>query len=313
MGGDSLGVVELLAGMRERFGVDVTASTVLDAPTVGQLAAWLDAPRHAHRRRPGAPHLVGLRVGTGGRTLFCATGGGDPAVSLRALSDVLATHDFYAMQARGLEERALPDRSIEGMASRNIEAMRAVQPHGPYALGGYSFGGLVAFEMACQLRKVGDAVDLLVELDTVAPGNLGGLARRARKRSEQLRAGAPDGGLARVAVVGARSARFAARSAYAHAQRRLVIASVGVIPRRGLAQYDAFYRLHALMARKYRPSSTCDAPVLVVRTGEGAGDLGWSTLTSRRVTVVDVHADHLDLLRAPAVNQVGRYVSDALS
>src|SRR5262249_39074683 len=77
---------------------------------------------------------------------------------------------FYAFQARGLDndtQEAVSD--VETMAEQYIEAMRRVQPVGPYQLGGWSMGGIVAFEMARQLHALGQSVSLLALLDTVLP------------------------------------------------------------------------------------------------------------------------------------------------
>jgi thioesterase domain-containing protein len=205
----------------------------------------------------------------------------------------------------------MPDRSIEAAARRNLDAIRSVQPNGPYALGGHSFGGMVAFEMACRLRAAGEAVDVLIVLDSDAPLGRRRLARRIRGRREVITADAPRRGVPYGIVVAARAMRALAGSAYAHAERRATAASVGWVTRRGVAQYDAFYRLHGVMARKYRPSTNFDGRVVVLRAS-GSGDLGWSQLTTGPVTVVRVPGDHNSLLRSPAVEEVGRQVSDVL-
>ena len=76
---------------------------------------------------------------------------------------------FYGLQPRGMDGKFPPFNRIEDIAAHYIEAMREVQPNGPYFIGGWSFGGLVAFEMAQQLVKAGDEVGLLAILDTGAP------------------------------------------------------------------------------------------------------------------------------------------------
>ena len=164
LGGDSLGAIELQEGIAEQFGIDLPTSTLLEAPTVATLSARL-----LHRRPGRTSPVVPLRTGRGGVPFFCVTGAGAPALSLRALTDAIDDRDVYTIQARGLEERAFPDRSIEAAARRYLREIRALQPTGPYTLGGYSFGGLVAFEMASRLRAAGEDVTLLVLLDTTAP------------------------------------------------------------------------------------------------------------------------------------------------
>ncbi|HXY91692.1 MAG TPA: AMP-binding protein, partial [Acidimicrobiia bacterium] len=329
LGGDSLSVVELLAGVADRFSVDIPASTVLDAPTVAELALRL-----SHRRPRDASPVVPLRTGTSGMPFFCMTGGGAPAISLRALSDAITGYDFYAVQPRGLEERALPDRTVADAARRNLIALRGVQPQGPYALGGYSFGGLVAFEMACRLRGVGEEVVLLVILDRTAPLGVPSVANRMLARADALRVGTPVGRLRRAATVAARAATFCVASGYRHAERRITLTSAGLIPRRGYHQYDVFLRLNARMSREYKPSTTFDGPVLVVRGSTSIGrppnvvvdpdldavardrrlmhDLGWSKLVSGPLSVIEIPGDHFDVMRQPAVEQVAAHVNTAL-
>src|SRR5262249_42773901 len=152
------GVVELTAAIADRFSVDLPTSTVLDAPTVAELSLRL-----SHRRPRGASPVVALRTDAPGpgSPVFCVTGGGAPAISFRALSEAMPDRNMYAIQPRGLEERALPDHSVVAAARRNVLAIRAVQPSGPYSLLGYSYGGIVAFEMACRLRSLSEEVTLL--------------------------------------------------------------------------------------------------------------------------------------------------------
>ena len=76
---------------------------------------------------------------------------------------------FYGLQARGIDGILRPHETIEEMATAYLPEVRALQPHGPYVFGGYSGGGLVAFEMAQQDRSQGDDVGLIVLLDTFPP------------------------------------------------------------------------------------------------------------------------------------------------
>ena len=76
---------------------------------------------------------------------------------------------FYGLQPIGLDGKSSPLTRIEDMATHYIEALQRVQPKGPYFLGGWSFGGWVAFEMAQQLQKSGEEVALVAVLDTLAP------------------------------------------------------------------------------------------------------------------------------------------------
>ncbi|MBD1918089.1 MULTISPECIES: non-ribosomal peptide synthetase [Cyanophyceae] len=76
---------------------------------------------------------------------------------------------FYGLQPLGLDGKSPPLNRMEAIAAYYIQAIQTLQPHGPYYLGGWSFGGLVAFEMAQQLTQAGEKVELLAILDTTAP------------------------------------------------------------------------------------------------------------------------------------------------
>ncbi|WP_052754408.1 thioesterase domain-containing protein [Calothrix sp. 336/3] len=76
---------------------------------------------------------------------------------------------IYALQPQGLDGKSTPHTTVEEMANYYLQAIRTVQPQGPYFLGGYSFGGVVAFEMAQQLQKQGEAVAQLILIDTCRP------------------------------------------------------------------------------------------------------------------------------------------------
>lgn len=78
---------------------------------------------------------------------------------------------FYGLQPLGLDGKSTPLDRIEAIATYYIQAIQMLQPKGPYFLGGWSFGGLVAFEMAQQLTQAGQQVDLLAIFDTPAPSN----------------------------------------------------------------------------------------------------------------------------------------------
>ncbi len=77
---------------------------------------------------------------------------------------------IYGLQAAGLDGEAPPDTSIEAMAARFVAAVRGVQGHGPYRLGGYCYGGVVAFEMARQLDALGEPSELVAIVEGFAPG-----------------------------------------------------------------------------------------------------------------------------------------------
>ncbi|HEY9881711.1 MAG TPA: amino acid adenylation domain-containing protein [Leptolyngbyaceae cyanobacterium] len=115
--------------------------------------------------------LVPLTLGTGSKPpFFCV----HPMFGVVFPYLELAHHlgsdrSFYGLQPLGLDGSAPPLNQIEAIATYYIQAIKTVQPQGPYFLGGWSFGGLVALEMAQQLTQSGHRVGLLAILDTPAP------------------------------------------------------------------------------------------------------------------------------------------------
>lgn len=111
--------------------------------------------------------LVALRASGTKRPLFFVPGLGGHATSFAPLTQALGTaQPVYAFQARGLEDEQPPHTSLEAMAEAYAHALRDAQPQGPYLLGGWSLGGLVALNMARQLAAEGADVPLVVLLDT---------------------------------------------------------------------------------------------------------------------------------------------------
>jgi thioesterase domain-containing protein len=282
--------------IHEWFGFASTPELVRRHPTVAALGAHLGT-----RRPSGSPLVNRVGVGASGTPLFFFAGGGAPAAFLHAFADALAPRPFYGIQARGLEERALPDRTVPAFARRALREIRRIQPTGPYVVGGYSFGTLMAFELACALIDAGDEVALLVLLDTPAPP---WASRRAVRRR----------GSAQLTMRGE-------IMAWKRSVRRVQRTTLGVVPRRGLAQYDQFNELQLDVGRRYDPSARCGAPALVVRADDARyfedpakelPDVGWGRLLTGPVTCADVPGDHLTMIRRPYVAAVARLVETSL-
>jgi acetoacetyl-CoA synthetase len=165
LGGHSLLAARMFADIRRSTSQELALSTLLKAPTVRQLAGVFDA---AAWDLP-VP-LVQLRPGVG-RPLFLMHSLAGTFLELWAVLRALdIRRPVYGLQARGLGVGQEPLLRVADMAREYIGHMRRVQPEGPYAVGGYSFGGLVAYEVAQQLRRQGQAVELLTLIDTQVHG-----------------------------------------------------------------------------------------------------------------------------------------------
>ncbi len=161
LGGTSLDILRLRLNAARRLGVDdLQIITVLTAPTVRALAARITADQEPGDR-PYDP-IVPMQVSGGKTPLFCVHPGvGEVLVFVNLAKYFVADRPFYALRARGFNRGEKPFTSFPEMVCAYVEAIRAKQPHGPYAVAGYSYGGAVAFEIAKVLEAEGERVDFV--------------------------------------------------------------------------------------------------------------------------------------------------------
>ncbi|WP_438019494.1 amino acid adenylation domain-containing protein [Sorangium sp. So ce315] len=171
LGGHSLLAVRLMAEIRGRFGRELPLTSLFRAPTVEGLAALVREERGTPRGRPSvvvplhAPHAGGARA-----PLFFVHPIGGNVLCYADLARALGPgRPVYGIQSFGLETPPRPLGSIGEMAEAYCEELRRVQPEGPYLLGGWSMGGVVAFEMARALERSGRRVAGVVLLDAYLP------------------------------------------------------------------------------------------------------------------------------------------------
>ncbi|HEU0301572.1 MAG TPA: amino acid adenylation domain-containing protein, partial [Longimicrobium sp.] len=165
LGGNSLVALRLLARIRQAVGAELPVAALLQGPTVERMARAV-----AERAREVRLPVVALQPEGTARPLFLVHAGGGHVACYAQLAALLAPDQpLYALQARGLDDGLQPLQGVEAMAAHYIEGMRRAQLRGPYRIGGWSYGGMVAFEMARRLHAAGEAVELLALLDTARP------------------------------------------------------------------------------------------------------------------------------------------------
>lgn len=177
LGGDSLSAVTLFLEIEKFCGRQLPSVMIYNTPTISTLAAELEGPGTSR-----LPPLVLLRAGTANASpVFIAHGLGGSVIDFYSLVTLIESgRPIYGMQARGIDGADDPLESIEGMAQYHLEAIKKVQPNGPYVLVGYSLGGLVSMEIAHRLLGAGEQVGLLAMLDAYPSRKYLSLSQRLR-------------------------------------------------------------------------------------------------------------------------------------
>jgi surfactin family lipopeptide synthetase A len=163
LGGHSLLAVRLMQRIEQTFGRKLPVVTLLQARTIEQLAVIV---RQEGWSSPWTS-LVPIQASGTKAPFFCVHGAGGVVIRFYELAQYLGPDQpVYGLQARGLDGKHPCDARVEDMAGHYLQEIRSIQPHGPYLLGGYSLGGMIAFEMAQRLLAEGEEQVRVVMFDT---------------------------------------------------------------------------------------------------------------------------------------------------
>jgi pimeloyl-ACP methyl ester carboxylesterase len=160
VGGNPELAFKLFAEISCESGRELSPLLIYQAPTVSAVAAL--------RQQSSPPRLlplVLLKAGTSPPILGAHGLGGNVMEFFDVAKYIQPPCAMYGLQAQGLDGLAKPFDRVEDMAESFIEPIRQLQPHGPYRLVGYSFGGLVMLEIARRLSQSGEEIGLLAMLD----------------------------------------------------------------------------------------------------------------------------------------------------
>lgn len=313
LGGQSLVAVRLVSKIKNVYHVELGLSTLFEARTIRQLAALVQ------RQQAGSEHdaprwssLVCIKPDGDLPPIYFVSGIGGNVLNFHTVARYLGPdRPVYALQPPGLDGKRPFLASVEEVASHYLSEIRSLQPHGPYHLAGYSFGGFVTFEMAQQLYRTGEEVGLLALLDTIEwhywqrIKNSLNFSNRLRLYGERFRRAFldPDG-------LEYLTGRF--RSIGDRVAKRITKAWRGPEPPAAQNIEDA----NLTAANNYYPKPY-PGSVTLLRCSDRSvldGDdlLGWEHLAGGGVEVHDIPGHHLTITKEPRVQALARTLRDCL-
>lgn len=168
LGGESLSAIKLFSKVQKLTGKRLPMVSLFRAPTIEGLASLIES----NDFEAGWKCLVPIKSSGKLPPFYCVHGVGGNILEFEHFSTYIdADQPLYGIQAQGLDGRSVRHQRVEDMAAHYVTEIRRFQPEGPYFLGGSSFGGLVAYEIAQQLTRCNQKVGVLVMFDTWAPGH----------------------------------------------------------------------------------------------------------------------------------------------
>ena len=307
IGGHSLKGLQLFTKIQNTFGVSLPLATLFKAPTIEKLAIVIG--EDSTSSTTSFPDTVAALRRSGHKTPIFSVHGGDGGVLFyKNFCDLLdEDRPFYVIEAPMLLDphRLTAEESVEATATLYIEQLKTVRPTGPYILGGFSFGGVVAYEIAQQLRIAGDEVELLVLFDTPNP------ARESEFRNSLWGRVAANwqqndnaGVLKKLKGLGERIGTGMVNKAQHHAQlkaTRRAVESSGTLDQ--TQRLIHIRECHDALARRYVPKAY-DGAMLLMRADNVADgfsfnrEMGWDGLVDE-LRIVDIPGDHERIFDEP--------------
>ena len=328
LGGNSLLAMSVIAELDRRFAAQVPPSALFDAPTVPQLAELIRAPKHPNS-------MVAIRPGGAQVPLFLIHDVDGTTLLYRNLAYKLADErPVYGLQPL-LDDDGIPQHTrIEDMAAHYVAAIRGVQASGPYLLGGLCAGGVIAFEIALQLRRAGQDVAMVALIDAAnvdVTESVRSIVGGKLKRLSDALSGVSDQPLPqRIAQSFGILARKARNAVVYEAQSRREAEQVNRAVRQLQAMRDAHLspspqsrevtvrQVYNLAATEYTQSARLHGNVILFRATKGSGilgdratselvddaTLGWQEHVEEPIRCVDIAGGHSSMLQEPNVDEL---------
>lgn len=313
LGGDSIIAVQLFRKINNEFGIDLGLSTIFDARTVRQLADLISqATKEKTPQAKSSPAVVAIQPKGKQPPIYVISGVGGNVIKFQKLAFYLGEDQpMFGLLPRGLDGKEPYFTRIEDMAGYYADAIQGTQPVGPYQLMGYSFGGLVAYEVARQLVERGAQVSFLGLLDSAEPQYLDRL-QRALPRRQRYRAQ-----LDHLAEAAASRGMERLRDLFASKLSALTFKVYRALGRAVPQDLGKFEYISLLAGMQYHPGAYGGKATIFRSTvreiSEGTDRaLGWGGLAAQ-IEVIDIPSNHFNLFKDPNVGVLAEKLKWAIS
>lgn len=325
LGGTSLIAAQLFAEIESQFGVRLPMTTILEAPTVEQLTLRLtnESRQTLKLLKPGSAELPPI--------FFIHDGDGETLLYAELAHELPAGLSVYGVEPFGDARCPIRHTRVTDMAAYYADQMQQVFSQGPYYVAGMCAGGVIAFEIAAQLRAKGLKVGLVAMLDSAYPHaqRKAGLVakRRGARFLSSLRGGETHQPnrlqhLARATLSAVKKVRnliiYEVRSRAVRLTNDIRLRLLRKATDRGrkipwYLQGMTTRTVYELAEKDYQPAGSLDVPVILFRATSGEGDdepfinlfsdalLGWTPDIVSELKVIDVPGGHSSMLQQPNV------------
>ncbi len=311
-GGDSMQAMELSLELERRFARQIPVSAISGNSSVRGLADLIERDGWQPER---APPVVFRTPTHDAPTLFCLPGVGGNVWCYAAVAALLPPQrGVVGLSLPGSDALEPPIADLPQLVGRFVSAIRCFQPHGPYLLTGYSFGGRVAFEICRRLREQGEKVERLILIDTAGPNwpKPLPLVHRAIVHLRRLLMKGPMGW---VRAIRSRRAGY-------HGMTPLEVLDGLLLSNASTQRQQAQLALLAAAAtisRSWRPAPL-DVPMTVLRAADCVWKdcdhsdqaMGWRAVAGSAISVHRIDGSHGTLFHHPDVNGLARAISAAI-
>lgn len=295
LGGHSLIAIRLFSEIEAHVNKKMPLSILFEAPTIAELAIRIMDDEWVS----DSSVLVPIQTKGYKPPFFYVA---PYSISVLQMSDIASCFEerpFFGIQPLGLSEGEEIHTSIEDMAAYNIEAIRNVQPHGPYFLGGHCTGAWVAYEMASQLEQMGESVAYLAIVDSPAPTYHEPSRNSIRHQINRLLYYVKDHRL--IFALGWKLKL--------HAEKKLLSRLGSDHQKRIQAVRDTHHDAFG----NYTPPHPYSGPMTIVRSSENMLRYNsddwyklWQTMPSQETDIVDIHSTHAMLVFNPQAHELAQ-------